>query len=563
MSKYRLRYLAILILVVGSILVSSFSPVTAQDGKVMRFSRAIGGDINTIDPSVAEVSDELQVIEQMFVGLTAQDENTGELVPSIASSWEVSEDGLTYTFALRDDVSWVRVNLDSGEVEQVTDESGNPIMVTANDFVYAWQRSLDPATASTYAYVPAEFVVGGSAYQSGEGSFDDVAVAAVDDWTLEITQPEPVGFAPYIYGLWMVRALPAWSIEEGGDEWTEPDLINTYGPYALADWEHEVGMTLVKNPFWPGTSDAPVANIDTIEYVFLDPAASLAEYEAGNLDGLADVPVEERDRVFADAVLGAEVNIATRDCTYYIGIDQTEPPLSESAHLRRALSYAVDRQSIIDNITKGRQVAAQWFARPGLIASPTLETNPDLGITYDAAMAQEELALGLEELGLSSVDELPSITLAYGDSANHGQIMQAVQQMWADTLGIQVELAGLDSTTYFTTVSEDAPQLWRSGWCSDYPDADNFDRSVFRTDAGQNDSGYSNPEYDALVDQARLEPDVEARRELYAQAETLLVVEDPAAIPIYWYTYVQMFKPNVEYTVPSSGYLRWAKWDIQ
>jgi oligopeptide transport system substrate-binding protein len=545
-----------------SLLVSSFTFVGAQDDKVLYYGRGVGGDLNTIDPSLSEAADEIQIVEQLFVGLTAQNEADGSLLPGFANSWEVSEDGLVYTFHLRDDVTWVHYNADSGEVEQIMDDSGNPRSVTAHDVLYAWQRTLDPATASTYAYVPAEFVVGGQAFMGGEGAVEDLGVVAVDDYTIEITAPEAVSFAPYIYGLWMVRPLPAWAIEAGGDAWTEPENINTYGPFALKEWEHDVSLTLIKNPFWPGTQEAPQANLDEVVYMFLDPAASLAEYEAGNVDVVGSVPVEEMDRIKADPDLGAELHISTRDCTYYLGIDNTEAPLSESVHLRRALSLAIDRQAIIDNITKGDQVAARWFARPGLIAAPTMDTHADAGIGYDPDQAQAELALALEELGLSSVDDLPSITAAYNDSANHGQIMQAIQQMWADTLGIQVQLTGMDPTTYFTSLSEDAPQIYRSGWCSDYPDADNFLRGVFRSDSGQNDSGYNNPAFDALVDQARLETDLEARRDLYAQADTLLVAEDAGIIPIYWYTAVRLIRSNVEATIPALGYERWAKWDI-
>lgn len=563
MHSKRLFHLIIGSVLLISLLSTSLFLVGAQEPKSLHYGRSVGGDLNTIDPSLAEVADEIQVIEQLFVGLTAQNEDDGSLEPSLAESWSVSDDGLVYTFNLRQDVTWVHYNADSGAVEQVMDDSGNPRMVTANDVLYAWSRTLNPDTASTYAFLPAGYVVGGDAYLGGEGAWEDVGVKAVDDYTLEITQSEPISFSPYIYGLWMVRALPQWAIEAGGDEWTEPENINTYGPFVLKEWEHDVSLTLVKNPFWPGTSDAPQPNLDEVVYHFLDPQASMAEYEAGNLHSIAQAPVEEMDRIRADATLSAELNISPRDCTYYLGIDNTEPPLSDSAHLRLALSYAIDRQSISDNITKGGQVPAQWFARPGLIAAPTLETHPDTGIKYDPAKAQEELALALEELGLSSVDELAPITAAYNDSANHSQIMQAIQQMWADTLGIQVQLSGLDSSTYFSVVSEDAPQVYRSGWCSDYPDADNFLRGVFRSDSGQNDSGFVNAEFDALVDQARQETDLETRRDLYAQAEDILVLEQGGIIPIYWYTFVQLTKPNVVRTFPALGYQRWAKWDIQ
>jgi oligopeptide transport system substrate-binding protein len=223
MRSKRTIYLMLGVMLVASLLASNFSFVGAQDAKILRYSRSVGGDMNTIDPSLSEVADEIQVIEQLFVGLAAQDENTGALTPGIATSWEVSEDGLTYTFHLMEGLTWVHYNADTDAVEQVMDDSGNPRPVTAHDIVYAWQRTLDPATASVYAFLPAGYIVGGSEYLGGTGSFEDVGVSAPDDYTIQITQAEPVGFAPYIYSLWMVRPLPQWAIEEGGDEWTEPD----------------------------------------------------------------------------------------------------------------------------------------------------------------------------------------------------------------------------------------------------------------------------------------------------------------------------------------------------
>jgi oligopeptide transport system substrate-binding protein len=555
-------HLALGMIVILSLLGSSLMIAGAQEPKVLYYGRSVGGDIETIDPSLSETADSIQVVEQLFVGVTAQDETDGSLLPSLASSWDVSEDGLTFTFHMLEGIPWVRYNADSGAVEQVTDENGNVRMVTAHDVVYAWQRTLDPATASTYAYVPAGFIAGGEAYAAGEGSFEDVGVTAVDDYTVQITSSQLVSFAPYIYGLWMVRPLPQWAIEAAGDAWTEPENINSFGPFALKEWEHEVSLTLIKNPFWPGTEDAPQPKLDEVVYVFLDPVPSLAEYEAGNLD-VTGPPLEEMDRVRADPTLSAELVINPRDCTYYLGYDNTEPPLSESVHLRRALSLAIDRQAIVDNVTKGGQVPARWFARPGLIAAPTLDTHPDTGIGYDPDQAKAELEMALEELGVGSVDEIPPIVAAYNESAGHTAIMSAIQQMWAETLGIQIEITPMDSTTYFSTISEDAPQIYRSGWCSDYPDADNFLNVVFRSDSGQNDSGFSNAEFDAIVDAARQETDLETRRDMYARAEDILVKEQVGIIPIYWYTSVSLTKPHVERTFPALGYQRWAKWDIK
>lgn len=561
MSNKTLRFAGVLL--AAAMLMTLVIGVGAQDGgKVLHTGIGmVGGDLNTIDPALSEVSGENTLIRTMFLGVTTLDETTGDTLPGMASDWTVSEDGTVYTFNLVPDVPWVHYNAESGAVEQVTDESGNVRYVTAADFVYAWQRTLDPATASVYAFLPAEYVVGGQAFNSGEGSFEDVGVRAVDTYTLEITAPEAIGFNINIYGLWMVNAQPQWAIEEGGDLWTEPEYINTYGAFTLKEWAHDESITVIKNPFWPGTEGSPQAQLDEVVFHFLDPQAAFAEYLAGTLDA-ANPPLEELERVKTDPVLSAEYSVSPNTCTYYLGINQDKAPLGDSVHLRRALSLAVDRQSIVDNVTKGGQQPARWFSRPGLTAAPTMETNPDAGIGYDPEAAQAELALALEELGVASAADIPAITFAYNDSSGHAAIAQAIQQMWTDTLGVTVQLSALDPTTYFAFVSEDAPQIYRSGWCADYLDADNFARGVFRSDSEQNDPNFVNEEFDRLVDEARVLTDVDARRELYAQAETILNYDQVGIIPIYWYTSNQLTKPYVERTYSVINREHYEKWDL-
>ncbi|MBZ0300231.1 MAG: peptide ABC transporter substrate-binding protein [Anaerolineae bacterium] len=536
--------------------------VSAQEMKVIHTGVGmVGGDPESIDPNLNEASQGNNIIRTMYIGLTTQDEETGDVVPGLATDWSQSEDGLTWTFNMIHDIPWAKYNADTDTVEQVMDEAGNPRYVTANDVVYSWKRVLDPATASTYAYVPAEFVVNGTAVMAGEASVDDLAVKAVDDYTFEITAPEAVGFATNIYGLWMVNPVPQWAIEECGDSWTEADCMPSYGPFVLKDWSHDESITVVKNPFWPGTDYVPQAQADEVVFHFLDPQTQFAEYQADTLDAI-NPPIEELDRIKSDAVLSQELSIGTNPCTYYIGINAEKPVVGESVHLRRALSYAVDRQSIVDNVTKGGQIPAQWFSRPGLNAAPTLETNPDLGAKFDVAKAQEELTLALDELGVASAADIPTITLAYNDSSGHAAIMQAIQQMWSTELGITVQLDPRDPSTYFSSLSEDAPQLYRSGWCQDYPDADNFLRGVFRSDSQQNDPNFVNADFDALVDEARLATDTEERRALYAQAEEILSVDQVGMIPIYWYTAVQMTKPYIERTYSVVNREAYENWNI-
>jgi len=543
-----------------SLLAFIIGMVSAQDeGKVLVTGISmVGGDLETIDPNVSETSSSIEIVNQIFVGLTAQDVTTGNPVLGLAESYDT--EGNVFTFHMMNNVPWVRYNAESGAVEEVTDEAGAVRMVNAQDVYNGIVRALDPATAAPYSYVLAGYVVNGVEFNAGEAAVEDLGVKVIDDFTLEITAPEAVSFAPSIYGLWVARPVPSWAIEEFGDAWTEPENIATNGPFALKEWAHEQSITLIKNPFWVGTADIPAAKLDEVTFRFLDPAAAFAEYQAGTMDAVS-VPLEELERVKADPVLSAEYHTGTNPCTYYIGFDNTEDPMT-NVNLRRALSLAVDRQAIVDNVTKAGQIPAQWFSRPGLAAAPTLENSPDLGIKYDPEAAKAALALALEELGLSDVSELPPLTLTYNGAAGHGAIMQAVQQMWTDVLGIETQLATLDPTTYFSSVSEDAPMMYRAGWCQDYSDANNFLYDVLYSKSSQNDPGFSNAEYDELVVAARTESDQAKRLELYQQAEEILVDQEAGIIPIYWYVTSQVIKPYVEAAQSVTGNEAYNLWDV-
>ncbi|MFQ3567455.1 MAG: peptide ABC transporter substrate-binding protein [Aggregatilineales bacterium] len=549
------------LLVLAALLLAVVGGVGGQsDYKVLRTGLSmVGADLETIDPALAQTVSQIEIINQMFIGLTHQNNLTASVEPGIAT-WEVSEDGLVYTFSIIPEIPWVRYNADTGEVEMVMDEEGRPRRVTAQDFVFGWRRTLDPATGGAYSYVLAGNVAGGNEFNAGEVGPEALGIVALDEHTLQVTAAEPVAFAVSIFGLWMARAQPEWAIEEAGDLWTEPEYINTYGPYTLKEWAHDESITLIKNPFWPGTETVPQARIDEIIFRFLSPAAQFAEFQAGNLDA-SSVPLEEIPRIEADPVLSQQYTIGTNPCTYYVGFDVTEAPV-DNVHLRRALSAAIDRVAIVENVTRGGQIAAQWFSRPGLTAAPTLETHPDLGMKFDLELAQAEMALALETMGLSSPAELPTLVLTYNDAAGHAAIMQAMQQMWVDAFGVNVELSQRESAGYFSGLRQDAPMMYRAGWCQDYSDASNFLYDVFRSDSEFNYTGYANPEFDALVDRARVLRDEAERLELYVQAEEILINEGAAIIPIYWYTTNQLTAPNVERTYSITGNEYYYFWDI-
>ncbi len=327
-------------------------------------------------------------------------------------------------------------------------------------------------------------------------------------------------------------------------------------------------MTLVKNPFWPGTEALPSPKIDEIVFMMLDEAAAFSEYEAGNLDAVA-VPGTDLDRVKADPVLSKELYNGVNLCSYFYGFNTTAP-FVDDARVRRALSMAIDRQALIDAVLKGGQVPAQWFSRPGLAGAPTLESHPDLGVMFDPEAAKLSLQQYMDEKSLT-VDQI-TISLMFNTSSGHQKIAEAIQQMWKDVLGLDVQLINQEWAVYLETIKgADTPQVWRLGWCPDYPDANNYLREVFAANGSSNPytdgepSGgvfWSNQVYEDLMAQAAIETDVAKRVELYAQAETILVYEDAVIIPIYWYATNSVTKPYVVRTYGSAGQQEYSKWDI-
>lgn len=546
-------------LAVIALLVFAISIVGAQDKKVVITGIGmVGGDLPTIDPGLAETSGSIEVINQIFLGLTNQNfDSTSEL--GLASGYEVSEDGTVFTFTLMPDVAWVRYNAETDAVEQVVDAEGNPRFVTAEDVVYGMLRSLNAETASPYSYVLVPYIVGAAEYNAGEGAMEDVQVTAVDATTVQITAPDSTPFAAQIYGLWMARPVPSWIIDEFGDVWTEPENIATTGPFALKEWLHDESLTIVKNPFWAGTDSVPVPALDEVTFRFLDPAQAFAEYVAGNIDAI-NVPLEEIDRVRADATLSAENQTGGNPCTYYVGFDNLEGPTS-NVHIRRALSLAIDRESIVTNIRKADLGPAGFFTYPGLNAAPQQADYPDFAISFDVDAAKAELEMGLAELGISAEDLASQLILAVNDSAGHVAVVTAVQQMWADNLGLNITIEPRESTTYFSSLSDDAPSTYRAGWCQDYGDANNFLYDVFYSGSSQNDTGFFSEEFDALVVEARVTADTAARVELYAQAENILVNTQAAIAPISFYGLNLLVKPYIERAPSVTGNESYFDWD--
>ena len=556
------------------------APTKAALPNSVRYNLTLG-DIPSLDPNIAEDTSSITAVENMFVGVTRLNEVDSSLQPGMATKWDMSQDGKTYTFTLRNDVPWVKWDAAKKQVAKIQtcpDKEGKTKdrMVTAKDFEYGILRALNPKTASPYAYVLA-FVIQGADDYNNKVITDTakVGVKAVNDTTLELKFKSAAAYNLNIAGLWTTYATPKWLIEGDdctqarSDRWIEPGFFQSYGPFTLKEWVHDSTMTLVKNPFWVGTKEVPAAKLSEVTFTMLDPAPALSDFEAGKLEAVNEVPVGDMDRIKTDPKLSKMLTSAPQICTYYLGFN-TKSKYIENANLRRALSFGVDRQKLIDTVTKGNQEPAQWFGRPGIAAAPTIKTNPDLGVKFNAAKAKEYLAAALKDLNITA-DKL-DLTYMFNSSSSHQKVAEFVQQQWKENLGLTVKLTNQEWKVYLqTTKSENTPQIFRMGWCMDYPDENNFVNEVVAVGGSQNPAKngvpfggftWKNDKYEKLVKDAAVELDPKKRLDLYVQAEQILVLDDPAMIPLYWYTFNQVTQPYVKRTFAISGHQLFYNWEI-
>jgi len=505
-----------------------------------------------VDPNLATDDQSTWVVKLLFGGLTDVDDKTVEVIKDLSNEWSVSSDGLKWTFKMRKDVQWVQYD---PATKKVTKKGP----VTADDVVYSVKRAINPATASEYAYV--DYIIkNGQAINKGENkNLDDLGVKKIDDYTVEFTLEEPAGYFPNIAGMWTNNPVPKKAIEASGDKWIEPGNIWTYGPYMLESWEHEKSMVMVKNPYYYGAKDV---DIDRIHFdIITEDSTAFSKYENGELDVCA-VPLAEMDRVKKDPTLSKELYQAPQLSTYYYGFNTSKKPL-DNVKVRQALSYAVDRQKLIDTVTKGNQKPAKTFAPPGIFGSPAEDPNFK-GILFDPAKAKALLA----EAGYPDGKGLPEITLMYNTSEGHAKIAQFIQQNWKEVLGIDVKLANQEWAVYLKTVNgTDTPQIYRMGWNADYPDENNWVTENFHPVKSLN-----NPKWDknsdsakrfmAAVEKAASASNPADRKKLYFEAEQILCEEQAVILPIYYYTRNVCTKPYVTRTYAPLGGERIYKWKL-
>ena len=532
-----------------------------------------GTEPPTADPAMTTDTTSSSLVGSTFTGLTDQDDETLEIIPMLATDWSGSEDKVTWTFNLRDDVPWVTYNTSAGEIEQVLDDEGNPLMINAHDVVYGVKRTCDPNTASDYAWLLysikgcEELNVTDPSAEDFQEVYDAMGVEALDDNTVQFTLVNGASYFPAV--VTMSNLYPVYQpiIEDKGDRWIEPGFAVSSGAYTMTTWVHGDHIVLEKNPFWPLWGEGiATGNIEkAIGYTIEEASTVFAMYENDELD-TAPVPLDQIDRVKADPVLSEELKNVPENCTYYYGFI-TEKDQVNDVKVRKALSMGIDRVTLVEEVTKGGQMPANTFTNPLNFGTAAFDTDiapwalpEDMGGTGYAAAVEEAKGL-LAEAGYPDGEGL-DILLMHNVSEAHARIAQAIQAMWLEAfpkMNASVETQEwrvyLDTIRASTDIN-DVPHVFRLGWCGDYPHANNWMHEVFNPEEGANrirlsaddpQVGDKVAEYTELTKAAQVADEAEAEA-LYKQAEKLLIDEIVGIAPIYYYTIVNVSKPELTRT---------------
>ncbi len=480
-----------------------------------------------MDPGITSDSVSIEIIMHLFEGLVGQDVN-GNIVPKVAEKWDISPDGLTYTFHLRDGPKW---------------SDGKP--VTAQDFEWAWKRNINPKTASDYATSLYPVKNAEKIYNQGMDP-DQLGVKATDDKTLVVTLEKPAAYFLTLASTWTLMPLRRDTIEKNGDKWVEAANIITNGPYLMKEWTHDQQIVLEANPNYWG----PKPQIQrAIFKIFPDGAEdqALAAYEAGELDTMGttiNIPAQQVDRVKSDPSLGYMTY--DESATYFVVVNNRKEYLHDP-RVRKALGMAIEREKVIKDIIKTPATPAYTLQPPGIMGR-----NPDLWPKEDVNGAKKLLA----DAGFPDGKGMPELNYAYNTNEAHKAIAEYLQQRWKDTLGINVKLSNMDWKVFLQYRHTDDwakdGDLFRGGWFSDYEDPNNWYNLLWysKSDPDQYNSGWQNDQYDQIVSQAAGEQDRGKREQLYGQAEKILADEYPQ-IPIYHYGGQTLVRPYVHGMKPS------------
>jgi len=504
---------------------SSSSDGTKDSGsKSKEINLAITSEPPSLHPQLATDTTSSAILINVFEGLTVSDAD-GQPTPGMAEKWDISPDKKTYTFHLRD-AKW---------------SNGDPVV--AGDFEYAWKWALNPENLSEYAsiFYP---IKGAQAYNEKGGSIDAVGIKAEDDKTLVVTLENPT---PYFLELTGFKTyLPVnQKVTEANKEWYTDAGENfvTNGPFKLSDWKHSESITLAKNAdYW----DASNVDLDTVNIDMVEKEATVAtKYKGGELDYIG-APFQTVDlNVIDEFKKDKTLRIKDTASIYWYKFN-TKDKIMSNANIRKALTLAIDRQKLIDNVTKGEQKPATGMVP---IAVPKFEEDRGYMKDNDVDGAKAALEAGMKELGIKDPKDI-KVNISFNTSEAHAAIAQFIQEEWKTKLGITSQLDNSEWQVYLEKVNTGDYQVARMGWVADYLDAYTFLEMFDTAKNGNNDTGWENAEYKGFLDKAIAEVDEAKRIDYLKQAEAVIMKELPVA-PIYYYTNLSVVKDGIENLNPN------------
>ena len=495
LAKINLRTAMLL----GSILIGA-SPALAETV----LHRGNAGEPQTLDQAHTSINIEAFILKDLFEGLTIYDA-AGKIVPGAAETWDLSDDGLTYTFKLRADAKW---------------SDGSP--VTAGDFVFSLQRVEDPKTAAGYANILFP-VKNAEKVNKGEVPVDQLGVKAIDDKTLEITLERPTPFFLELLAHQTALLISKASFEKSGADFVKPGVMVSNGAYKLTAHVPNDTLTVEKNPSYWDVNNVKIDKV--IFYPIDDQAASVRRFEAKEMDLAYNFSADQLERLRGS--LGDQVHVSPALATYYYAFDTRQEPYSD-VRVRRALSMAVDRDFLAKEIYSGSQLPSYSMVPPGMenYGEPSKADFAD-----KSQLDREDEALKLmKEAGYGEGGKPLDIEIRYNTNPNHERVATAVADMWKNTFGAKVSMVNLDVSSHYAYLQEGGKfNVARAGWVADYADAENFLALSVSANKTFNYGHFENKDFDALMKSSYTEQDPTVRSKLLHEAETLLMKEQPVA----------------------------------
>ena len=474
----------------------------------------VGPEPKTIDPALNSAVDGSIYIQHAFEGLATRDKDNN-IIPGVAESWDISEDGLTYTFHIRENAKW-----SDGE------------KITAEDFVYAWQRAVDPITASEYAY-QFEPISNAMDINAGRKEVSELGVKAIDEKTFEVKLNSPTAYLLELMAFPTFYPVRKDIIEENGDSWTlSPETYIGNGPFVLKERRTDDRLIMENNTYyWNSQSIVP----EKLVFILMqNSSAAMAAIKEGSIHFANNPPLQEIENLKNEGLM----HISPYLGTYYYCLNITNEVLKDPK-VRKALSLAIDRNYLVEQITRGGQVPAGAWVPNGVKDISSDKDFREVGGDYYSVKADdyeknvEEAKKLLSEAGFENGSGFPVLEFK-SNSGEHIQIFEAVQQMWKDNLNIDSTISQEEWAAFQDTRQHKNFVIARHGWIADYNDPMSF-LGVFLSYSVQNNGGYNNKAFDEQLNIAMSGVDDKERMDAMHKAEDILM-EDMGLIPIYFYT---------------------------